>query len=165
MTMAKKPQIAEDPQFQRLIWRLQPIGWSIMLLIVIAGLLGAFGGLGPLNETRVSIEGMRITYERFPPFGGETHVRISIDTSGIEGDSVRLSLETEYIERMQIQRMDPPPMRTEAREGAMVYEMAAGGSGGTVLLLTLRPRKIGVTAGRFEVQGAGGAELKHFVYP
>lgn len=59
-------EITEDLSFQRRAWIMQRVAWTIMLLLTIAALLGAFGR-GTLSSARVTSPGsvMSAEYERF----------------------------------------------------------------------------------------------------
>lgn len=50
-------EIEEDLDFQRRMWRLQQIGWALLVLVVVAALLGLFGK-GPLSRAVASRVGV-----------------------------------------------------------------------------------------------------------
>src|SRR5688500_11374240 len=57
-------EVDQDLDHVRSLWRVQRVGWVIMLLLVIGGLLGLFGK-GPLAEHQVQTNGLTLDYDRF----------------------------------------------------------------------------------------------------
>jgi hypothetical protein len=57
-------EVNADIEFQRRVWRVQRIGWLIIAAVIVAALLGVFGG-GPLSRAAVQGDGLRLEYERF----------------------------------------------------------------------------------------------------
>ena len=60
-------QINEDIEFQKKEWNWARLGWVLMLIIALAGLLGLFGQ-GPLSKSTARAGGIEVEYERCAQF-------------------------------------------------------------------------------------------------
>src|SRR5215217_4874876 len=102
-------QVAEDLRAQRRNWAFAAVGSAVM--VALAGLLGLFGGAGPLS--RATVGGQKDTiyvqeYERFLRFGKPTTLHVSLDTTeAVEGGAIRLWINREYLKSIQVQEVDP----------------------------------------------------------
>jgi hypothetical protein len=77
-------ELNQDLRFQRRMWAVQRIGWAVMALVVLAGLLGLFGP-GPLSSaTAGKEEGPLLVegYERFVRFRIPTTLQVRLDPLG-----------------------------------------------------------------------------------
>jgi len=155
-----KLRIDEDIPFQRKVWKFQRIVWGAMLLVVVAGFFGAFGGGGPLNQTTVRTRTIIVDYERFPAKAAASQVRIVAKPS----PSPSLWLSNSYLEQMHLEKILPEPRSAENVDGGILFHFERA-EGETVIQLTLRPLKAGSARTRFHVGEAGAVEIKQFVYP
>lgn len=69
--------VVEDIQLQRKVWRLQRVGWYVLLALVILTLLGLFSR-GPLSSLVAISDSKDLTveYERFHRSGGSNSMII-----------------------------------------------------------------------------------------
>ena len=58
--MAGDLQIEEDMRFQRRMWVAQRVGWSVISLVLLVGLLGGFGD-GPLARRTLTTADGKLT--------------------------------------------------------------------------------------------------------
>ena len=66
------------------MWALQRIGWAVMALVVLVGLVGLFG-TGPLSRATAGEEEAPLfveEYERFARFMLPTTLRVRLDPMG-----------------------------------------------------------------------------------
>jgi hypothetical protein len=118
--MAKTPragdlQIEHDVAFQRREWMFQRIGWTIMLLVVLAALAGLLGR-GPLSQVTVSTPdgSLRLTYNRFVHYHDPTTLEIEIAGGVADGRELRVWLDDAYLAGIEIQSITPAPDHFEA---------------------------------------------------
>jgi hypothetical protein len=117
--------VAEDLKAQRRNWAFAVVGSAVMIMVALAGLLGLFGGAGPLN--RATVGGQNDTlyiqeYERFLRFGKPTTLQVSLDTAAaVEGTEMRLWINREYLKSLQLQEVDPQPDTVEVTPERLVY--------------------------------------------
>jgi len=165
-------EVAEDLKAQRRNWAFAAVGSAVMVMVALAGLLGLFGGAGPLS--RATVGGQKDTiyvqeYERFLRFGKPTTLHVSLDTTAaVEGGAIRLWINREYLKSIQVQEVDPQPDTVEATPERLVYIFdAKEGSGGrpTEVTFELEPDEMGTLAGRVGLDGGASQTFEQFVYP
>jgi hypothetical protein len=159
-------EISVDQEFQRREWRVERIGWGIMLLIIIAALLGLLGGPGPLSNTSVSSgESLEVSYQRFAHLlePNSLELRIRLDQGQ---ESVRVWLNQTYLENMQIEEIAPEPQSVEAADGRFIYDFALAAPVEEVrIVFHLNPEQFGTKQGAVGIEGGQSVELSQVVYP
>ena len=165
-------QVAEDLRAQRRNWAFAAVGSAVMVMVALVGLLGLFGGAGPLS--RATVGGQKDTiyiqeYERFLRFGKPTTLHVSLDTTAaVEGGAIRLWINREYLKSVQVQEVDPQPDTVEATPERLVYVFdAKEGSEGrpTEVTFELEPDEMGTLAGQVGLDGGASQTYEQFVYP
>ncbi|SFB19519.1 hypothetical protein SAMN05216266_10642 [Amycolatopsis marina] len=159
--------VGEQPRFQVREWRIDRGGWVVMFLIVLAGLLGLWGG-GPLGEATVSAGdgSMSVSYDRFVRNLGESTLIAEFPPGSAEADSVSLAVDQAYLTSNQVQSITPEPDTVTARNGRFVYEFPAAADTSLTVRFDLRPSSgAGVRTATIESGSGGQARLWQFVYP
>jgi hypothetical protein len=87
-------QITEDLDFQHRIWKLQRIGWAVMVLLILAAVLGLFGR-GILSRAVVTdAQGqLSVEYSRFARFQAPVELVVRIQHAADEAPSFWISRE------------------------------------------------------------------------
>lgn len=93
---------------QQTTWRVQRVGWWVLLLICLSGVLGAFGD-GPLSKADVHDEAARLRYEILLRRQSDTSVTFDIPSSS---GRVSLTLPASYLEQIDISDIQPTPLVT-----------------------------------------------------
>ena len=165
-------QVAEDLKAQCRNWAFAVVGSMIMVMVALAGLLGLFGGAGPLSRATVGDQKDTLyirEYERFLRFGKPTTLHVSLDTAAaIEGGEIRLWINREYLKSIQLQEVDPQPKTVEVTPERLLYIFdAKEGSKDrpTEVTFELEPDEIGTLAGRVGLDGGASQTFEQFVYP
>ncbi len=159
--------VSEQPSFQVREWRIDRIGWLVMGLIVIAGLLGVWGG-GLAGDATVSAGdgSMSVSYDRFVRNLGESTLVAEFPPGSAEEGSVSLALDQAYLTSNEVQSVTPEPDSVTARDGRFVYEFSAAGDAALTVRFDLRPSSgAGVRTATIESGSGGQASLWQFVYP
>lgn len=162
-------EVNQDLEFQRHIWTVQRVGWVVMTLVVLAALLGLFGpGLfgratAGNQEAPVSIE----EYERFLRFEKPTTLRVHLNLTAGAGGEVRVWLDREYLESVQLQQVTPQPERVEAGSDRLIYvfDVAAEPDQPTAVTFNFQPDKIGPLKGQVGLAEGESLAFRQFVYP
>jgi hypothetical protein len=160
-------QIGEDVEFLHRAWRVQRVGWAVLVLILLAALLG-LTGTGPLSRATAGSEGgpVRVAYERFVRANAVTDLRVRLGPGVAREGRARLWFDRQYLDKVEVTGVVPEPESVEVSPDRVTYVFLAGEGGGPVeLALDLTPMRFGSWSGRM---GAGDAEpvrLRHFVYP
>jgi hypothetical protein len=130
-------QIGEDVDFLRRAWRVQRVGWALLVLILLAALLG-LTGTGPLSQA----------------------------TAGSEGGPVRVWFDRQYLHKVEVTGVVPEPESVEVSPDRVTYVFLAAEGGGPVeLAFDLKPMRFGSWSGRMGAGDAEPVHLRHFVYP
>lgn len=117
-------EIAHDLPFQRGEWIVQRIGWSVMALLLLAALLGAFGS-GPLSDAEATSGELSLEYERVLRFESPHTMSLSVPAGE---DGAELLLGREFLERVEIRSVTPEPDTWEWTGDGAVLRFAASGS-------------------------------------
>jgi hypothetical protein len=138
-------------------WKMQKLGWVIIFLIPLLGLLGLYGE-GFLSFTQVVNSGFKTSYDRF--FRYEKEMKILITSEGENISSI--SLPQKYINHFRIESIVPQPAQNLMIDNEIVYHFSGGGN--RIVALYLVPEDYGNIAGTLKVNGHAFS-LNHFIYP
>ncbi len=160
-------EIEQDHDFQRRSWRLQRVGWIVLVVVIAAALLGLFGS-GPLAHTTVGAPGdpLRLEYDRSGRFDAPSTLTALLRPSTRRPGEAILHLDRGFTDHFQIERVQPTPDRTEAGPDHSVYAFRVTGPGEPVrVTFRLRPDRVGPLTGRVRQDGGSWLTCTQFVYP
>ncbi|HEY8610465.1 MAG TPA: hypothetical protein VIL69_04140 [Roseomonas sp.] len=156
--------VGEDIGFQRRVWRAQRIGWAVLAVLVLLGLLGAFGG-GPLARASARSEdgGINVEWERIERIGRDSVLRIRTTTP--RSGPLVLRLEDGLAENVEIASADPQPAGESRGPGRVWLRFEPPPEGGAAeIVLKLRSSRPGIVNGRLVLDGSA-LPLRLFVLP
>ena len=161
-------ELDENAEFQKREWLVQRVGWAVMGLIVLAALLGLFGR-GPLARAVVGGEGdpLRVEYDRFTRHASPTTLKIRL-TPGVadEDGTIRLWLDREYMQAVQVEEISPEPESMEAGEDGIVYVFrVADAERSTRVTFRIQPSGYGLLSGGVGLVGQFRLRFRQFVFP
>ena len=116
--------IDEDIEFQRRMWAFQRAGWVLMGLLVVAALLGALGGRGPLagGEIGDDATGLRLEYRRLTRHGSPDRLVVHLAAGTAASDStLSVWLDRSYLEGLEIRTVTPEPVEVRAADDRITY--------------------------------------------
>jgi hypothetical protein len=115
-------EIDQDLAFNQREWRFQRIGWLVMALVIVAGLLGAFG-TGPLAEGSVGSDGdsLSLSYQRIDREERPTTLDITIGPGAIQGDRAELWIDNAFLDRVEVQTIQPEPESVQVGSDRTVF--------------------------------------------
>lgn len=121
-------ELEQDPEFQRLDWRLQRLGWGVMLLFILAAASGLLGR-GPLAKATIARPGSPLTveYNRLIRHGTEERMMLRLDS--LAPGETRVTLDSALLAAIEIRRVTPYPTRVEATPGGAAFAFALAGAG------------------------------------
>lgn len=160
-------QVGDDERFQRREWKVQRVGWAVLVLVLLAGLLGAFGG-GVVAHATASSAGVPavLDYERFVRFAAPTELRVVLDPSAIRPDgAAHLWLPHRYLDHVDVERVRPEPQRVTGGASGVIYEFLLTPGQAGVISLVVRPDRAGVLTGQLVLADRRGLTFRQFVYP
>jgi hypothetical protein len=157
--------LVDDISFQERTWRVQRVGWVVMVLLVAAALAGVFAR-GPLSRAEAQGAGLRIEYERFERYQAPSEIRVRPTPEAVADGSVALMLDGDYAERVQVERIDPEPERAAPTAGGHVlyFPVPRDARPGTVTF-RIRPQRVGLVHGRIGIAGAAPVSFTQLVWP
>jgi hypothetical protein len=152
-------EIRHDPSFEGRTVAVQLVGWAVMALVVLAALLGLFGN-GPLSSATVEGGALRVEYDRFLRHQAPQQLRLRLE---VEGGQVRVWLNAEYLEHIQIEHIEPRPERVEVGPDGQTFTFLVEESATVVLHFV--PERVGRLTARIRLAGKEALTFHQFVYP
>lgn len=152
--------IDADIHFQRRAWAAQRIGWFFFGVLIIAALLGFFGG-GSMSRASGEASGLKMEYERFARFQQPTKLRLMFSA---DGDAAEIEISRRYLDAVHIEQITPAPSVVESADDFLIYRFA--GRGHLVdVTFRLKPEKFGSLAGTAKISGGNSVQISQFIYP
>lgn len=160
-------QLHTDHKFQRTEWRAQRVGWGVWFLFLCAGFLGIFGSR-PLSEAVVHDDEGRFiaTFDRFARYHSPTQLRIVLHEQRGNRIDVELTVSRDLLNRIQITRIEPEPLRSELSDDGITYAFAqTAESENGQIVFHIDFQRIGWSVGHIQLVGGAPVVLNQFVYP
>ena len=159
-------EIGIDQKFQQREWRMERIGWVIMLLIIAAGLLGLLGGPGLLSSTSaVSGDSLEVNYERYLHLLEATSLELRVVPEQGQ-DTIRVWLSQSYLEDMLIEAIMPEPENVQTGADRTIFSFALAEPVQEMRInFQVSADRPGSKAGAAGIEGGQSIELSQVVYP
>lgn len=158
--------IHQDLAFQHQSWTVQRIGWAIIGMVVLAALFGIFGH-GPLSHAIADDPSLPIwvEYERFGRYQSPLILRVHVKSEAQDG-ILPLWVSQEYLERVKIHTVTPPPSLTNISPDGITFtfprqEPRQGGE----VVLHLESQDIGLLFGRIGLTASRSVSFRQWIYP
>ena len=160
-------EIGEDLEFQRRSWRVQRIGWAVMMLIVAAALLGIFGG-GPLSNARAGdANRFGIDYQRFVRLESPEKITFNVGSASATGaSSVDIWIDRGWLEKHDISSIVPEPSETRVTPDRVIYRFAVDSTGVPLRIdFDLETKAMGILKGRAGIADGNPMTFTQLAYP
>jgi hypothetical protein len=161
-------QINQDMSFQRRSWQVQRVGWWVMLLFIMLGLLGLLGS-GPLSHTTLSTSdrSLQLEYDRFIRLHAPNRLRIqAAPREDSKQQTVRVQISDDYLERFQILQISPQPEQTTIQSNAHFYSFSVTSSTQPIsIIIDLEADQMGQTDGTIALDSETMLQFWQWVYP
>ena len=160
---------SRDESIQRTFWQLQRVGWGVMALVLLAGLLGLFG-TGPLSRTRSDpLAPLWAEYDRFGRRAGSEEIRVYLKPVGDRADHATFWVDRRFLDSVQVERIAPEPATSRLDGDRVIFEFdrrpPASASRTEAVSIRYRPESWGVLPVRLGVEGRPPLQFWTFLYP
>ena len=168
--MARRKQdgieIDEDLAHQRLEWRLERIGWTLMALLVLAALLGLLG-YGPMSRASAGDAAtLSLDYDRVQRASAPTEYRFHAAPALSGNGEVRLRFDASLLEEVELESIRPEPREVRTGPGYTEFAFATdGGERPADIVFQFRPATFCHVRGQVATQGAAPLLLDQYVLP
>ncbi|HEX5499407.1 MAG TPA: hypothetical protein VFX03_09280 [Thermomicrobiales bacterium] len=156
--------VKQDVEFQRREWRVQRIGWIVILAILAAAALGLFGS-GPLSQASVRAGPITVAYSRFDRRRSPTELNITI--AGASGRrQIELWIDRSYLDHVNVERISPPPQSSRAGDDRTIFVFALDSQAETAAIgFAIEPEAIGRFDARLGLTGGQEVAFWQLFYP
>jgi hypothetical protein len=160
-------EIDQDLAFERRSRVVESIGIGVMVAVVVAAALGLLGS-GWLSSATVRSDGLALDFQRISRYQSSETLELRLDPTLTRAPEVRVWLDRAYLERVQLERVVPTPVRAESAPGRVIFVVAVAEPGHPMTLtFDLQPGHVGMLRGRAGIEGAapGGVAFRQLVLP
>ena len=157
-------QIDRDLAYQRRQWIAERIGWSMMLLLVIAAAAGVFGE-GMLSSASVSDRGeLTVEYERFVRYLTPTTLKIHLPVR-FEDKDVQIRINRDFLQAAKIESIVPSPATVVIGDNWLGYNFTVHGPGPVLIQFDLTHETAGRLSATISASDSAPLSFHQFVYP
>lgn len=148
----------EDLPLHSTGWKVQKIGWTIALLLLIMAALGLFG-TGPVSR-RILYSGTdAVEFERFLRYESEDEI---VFTANNIKDTLTLSIPESYFAYINVTAITPLPSRNVVNNDVVTYYFPAKGN--AKIYCTIMAKKSGKVSENFTINNRSYI-ISHLIYP
>jgi hypothetical protein len=157
--------LSDDLAFHRANWRAERIGWGLILVIILAGVLG-LTGRGPLGTATVGDTTLFVDYDRVMRNDAPGKARIRIGPPVTNDTIIHLWVSREMLAACSLQRVVPMPLRTTGASDRTIFDFRVQpGSDSVIVAFDCMPRTTGRHHGTIGVDGGPSVQLSSVVLP
>ena len=154
--------IQEDMRFQRRSWIAERVGWSVLLLLMLVGLSGAFG-IGPLSWQTASGGSLSVQYERFQRI--TRLARFTFTANAQKGSETQLHLSRGFQDDFEVSDIQPQPARSAAGADGLTLTFATQGDTAGRIVIWAHSRRYGKSDITARIGNEAPVPFWVFVYP
>lgn len=151
----------------RSAWRLERVAWTLMALLLVATLLGAFGG-GPLSHARSGAGGpVELEYDRLLRAAAPSEYSLEVEPGIARDGRVDVRIDGGLMDMMEIDSIVPEPESVTAGDGhtEFSFQVDAGARAPVRIVIAFQPATFGRFSGVLSVAGGEPLPVSHVVYP
>lgn len=135
-------EIKQHERFQRLEWRWQRLGWVVLTVFVVAGLLGLLGP-GPLSSTARTNGPVSVEFDRVTHHEADDTVTFVFGPEAVEDGTITAELTGTWPSAVDVQGISPEPSAQRAVPGGIVLEVEVEEAGELEVSVNFRPQDHG----------------------
>lgn len=132
-------EIRQNARFQQREWRLERVGWLLMAVFILAGLIGILGP-GPLSWATADSEAgtFQVEYQRVGHNEADDSVRFLFSEDAIEDGKVTLELTGSWVSGIDVSGISPEPSAQYAIPDGIALDFDVLQPGDISVALTFR---------------------------
>jgi len=160
-------EIDTDEEFQRREWRVERVGWGLMLALVVAGILGLFGE-GWLAQTSTEVVGnrLRVDYERIARHGSPATLRVALAPGAISTGVALVWVDREYLEGVDVHGIAPQPDASWIARDRVVFAVRIDNPADSAYVtFSITPDNFWSRPVRVGLDGGPSVAFRQFVLP
>ncbi|MEQ4529980.1 MAG: hypothetical protein ABN478_01590 [Mixta sp.] len=156
--------VQEHMRWQRIEWRIQRLGYVVLLAIVISGACGLFSKGFLSDREVVSSNGtLRVEYERFGRQQSDMAMTLRLQP---QRGLYRVTLSGDGVDNFQFQSMQPQPLRAESRDRTLtLWYQTQSLNHGASIWLGGQPQSPGKYSFAISDSEGGNVQFTQWVYP
>lgn len=147
--------------FHRREWRIQRIGWVLVVVFLALAIGGLFGN-GPLSRAYTDNGAGRLDYQRFLRYGLSTDLVVT--PAGSAHGVTRVEISGDYLEAFRIERITPEPAAVRMTGPSIVYEFATAAPGASISF-HIRPQRLWRRTATVTIDGGSPLRISQLTYP
>lgn len=160
-------EIEQDEAFQRREWRFERLGWAVLTLFVVAGLIGALGK-GPVAWATASSDDGVLTVEhnRVTRLLADDEVTLSFGPDAVQDGTVTVEVTGSWYAQVELRSITPQPDAELLVPDGMVLELPVSRAGEELTVeLVVRATGVGAYSAQFAVPGSPPVTFRQIVLP
>lgn len=157
--------IRQNEKYQKAESRIERLGWVVLTLFIIAGLLGLVGS-GPLSSsTATSDNGLvSVDYDRVIHHEADTLVTLRFSGAAVEDGAITAVISGSWVSGIDLQGISPETSEQRTVPNGVTLEWTVDESGETEAVLSFRAQEYGPLNLDVSV-GTDSVHLSQFVLP
>jgi hypothetical protein len=159
-------EVEQDLAFQRREWVVERVGWTAMLVLAVAGLLGLFG-TGPLAAAEArGADGLLLDYGRFERFNAPAELIFEVPAQSIAEDGTfTLALARDYLDDVEVEQVTPEPEEVRADGEWLTFTFGSAAPEAVTVVFHLQHDRIGPTELHVRLGDNQPLAIGQFIYP
>ncbi len=143
---------------------MQRVGQALVVLVVLAGLAGVFGG-GGLAKSAAESGPTRIEYPRFLRAHSPVEIRLSISGNAEEAGTTLVAVDNAFFDVYGIEPISPAPEKQTLGDNAIVYHFAHEAGARGPIILQVKATRMGLRSATITVGDQPAIRLRSFIFP
>lgn len=158
-------EIDEDLVFERRQWAVQRVGWVVMLLILVAGLIGLLGP-GPISHAQVSSGALAAEYERVVRKQAPSELHVRLEPGAAPEGEVALLIAQDYLDKVEIRHVLPEPSEMATAPDGTIFRFTVDAPDQpSEITFDIEPSEPGVARGQIGLLEGDGVTIEQVIFP
>lgn len=158
--------IDEDLEFQRRTWRVQRLGWGVLLVTLAVALSGVLGN-GPLAtaEAAGGGGGLTVEFDRFARADAPTSLALRAAARAAPAETIVIELSRDWLRAIRLEAVIPEPQRVVAAGERIAYEFEVVPGDAVEVRFQIQYDEAGLHEAEARIAGDLPARFRQVVYP